>query len=297
MTWCRTTASRCSSPPVRSSSVRASGPAARSNGRRAVAGEQPPGLWLGIRQGAQVDDRQRRRGRRQDDLHGDAAGTLPEDGAQRLVAPGDLPQGPRQQLRAEGAAQPERAGDVVGGALRLELLEEPEPLLGEGERLPRRIARQPAAAAAGRRGLRRAARRDAAPGRPASAPRTARPAPARRRRPRASARSPGWRAASGRRERRSRRGPPPSRRRADRSRCPPAAPPPGWPGRRRQPGRPPPRRLGGRQGAAVELAVGVSGRASRRHEQRRGSCTPAAAGAQEVAQLGGRGRPSRPGTK
>ncbi len=90
----------------------------------------------GIRQGGEVDQRQRPpgyRSRRQDHLdHLGIAG--PEYGAQGLVPAHDLAQRRGQHRRPELAVEAQRAGDVVGRAARVHLLHEPEPLLGKGER-------------------------------------------------------------------------------------------------------------------------------------------------------------------
>ena len=73
----------------------------------------------------------------QSPLHGAGRGGQ-EDRAQRLVAADDPGERPRQHLRPQGAAEARRPRHVVGGARRVELVEEPEPLLGERQRrLPR----------------------------------------------------------------------------------------------------------------------------------------------------------------
>ncbi len=54
--------------------------------------------------------------------------------AERRVAPHDLAEARRERLRVEPTAQFERPRQVVGGAPGLQLIEKPEPLLGEGER-------------------------------------------------------------------------------------------------------------------------------------------------------------------
>ncbi len=60
--------------------------------------------------------------------------TLGEGGAQGLVAAEHLVQGARQGRLVERAVQPERHRQVVDRRARIEPVEEPEPLLGEGER-------------------------------------------------------------------------------------------------------------------------------------------------------------------
>ena len=72
-----------------------------------------------------------------------------------------------ERRHVERPAQAHGGGDVVGRAAGLELVEEPQPLLGERER-QRAVARRPARSG-GAAAARRAARR---------APRSARPAPA-----------------------------------------------------------------------------------------------------------------------
>ena len=128
-----------------------------------------------------------RRGR-VDELHG-----LPvawrERGAQRLVARDELLEGALAAPRTSSAPSSRSAdGDVVGGAAGLELVEEPQALLREGQR-QRAVARH----ADQRRGaaarVRRAARVDArGERRHAWAPRRARAAAAPRRSARADAR-------------------------------------------------------------------------------------------------------------
>ncbi len=61
---------------------------------------------------------------------------IAEGGAQRLVAPHDLAEDRGEQRRREPSLQPDRARHVVEGTAGLELLQEPEPLLGEGQGEP-----------------------------------------------------------------------------------------------------------------------------------------------------------------
>ncbi len=58
-----------------------------------------------------------------------------ERAAQRGVAPGDQGGGLFQDVRLQGAVDPQRRRDVVGRARRIEPLEEPERLLAVGQRL------------------------------------------------------------------------------------------------------------------------------------------------------------------
>ena len=107
--------------------------------RRLLLG-QPPRLRLRIRQASQVHLGQRHDHRGRNHLKRPAVFGH-EGGAQGFVAVHDRLQGEAQRLRAELAPQEHARRDVVGGAARLELLEEPEPLLGERLR-PLTLARQ-----------------------------------------------------------------------------------------------------------------------------------------------------------
>ncbi len=90
------------------------------------------GVARGGVQGAQVDD-----GQRQSDIGLDALDGLPfvhgEVGAKHLVPLNQRVEGLAQGLRVEIAGELESPGDVEGGSARIELVEEPETLLGEGE--------------------------------------------------------------------------------------------------------------------------------------------------------------------
>src|SRR5439155_16925931 len=66
-----------------------------------------------------------------DDLAGDA-GVGDEGGAEGLVAADDLVEGAVEGRAVERAFEPDGGGDVVAGAAGIDLVEEPEPLLGEG---------------------------------------------------------------------------------------------------------------------------------------------------------------------
>jgi hypothetical protein len=88
--------------------------------------------------GPDVHDRERDRLRRGDGRARQAVGTG-EPGAQRLVALHDRVEAAPQPLHVERAGQAHRRGHVVGRGRRLELREEPQPLLRERQRrwLPR----------------------------------------------------------------------------------------------------------------------------------------------------------------
>ena len=109
------------------------GPPAEVEGAGRLGPRETPGLGLAGsgRQGGEVDPGQRE-GRRADDLEGTG---LPcrVGRAESLVAADDLPESARQEPRIEAAQEAERRGDVVGDIPRLDLVEKPEPLLGEGE--------------------------------------------------------------------------------------------------------------------------------------------------------------------
>src|SRR5262245_44552563 len=57
-----------------------------------------------------------------------------ETGTQRLVTRDDLIETPAERLRIEPPDEPPRARNVVGGAPRLQLIDEPQPLLRIRER-------------------------------------------------------------------------------------------------------------------------------------------------------------------
>ncbi len=96
--------------------------------RQALGGDLAPAVG----QGREIDARQRRRRWRVDDLHRPAlAGG--EGRAQRLVAPDHLGQGRRQPAGIDRPVETDDGAHVVGRAPRLEPVEEPEPLLAEGE--------------------------------------------------------------------------------------------------------------------------------------------------------------------
>jgi len=86
-----------------------------------------------LRQALEVDARHRPPAVGLDDL-GRIVVDQGEAGPQGLVAPDDLVQGRAQHSKVQVCLERQQAGQVVGGALGGELVDEPEPLLGEGER-------------------------------------------------------------------------------------------------------------------------------------------------------------------
>ena len=97
------------------------------------------GLAPGGRERGEVEDRRgrQRHGTRRGHRLDRPAGHLREAGAQGLVAADDLRGSGGERRHGEPAAQPHGDRHVVERALRLQAVEEPEPLLGEGERHPR----------------------------------------------------------------------------------------------------------------------------------------------------------------
>ena len=191
------------------------------------------GLTLGGRQRGQVLDRDVEGRLRGHPLHRLAV-LLDEGRAQRLVPRHDRPHRGRQRLGVERPGEPPGAGDVVGGVAGREAVEEPEPLLREGER-DRDIGRPARDAVLGGRAAAQGRLDGAREAGERPAPRRAPPAAPRRRRRRAPATAPGSPGASGRRDGRSGR----RRRRAARPRpaprCRPAAPPAACAARRSPP--------------------------------------------------------------
>ncbi len=112
-------------------------PARQIEGPRRLLADQAAELGFAPRQGEGrgVDQRQRRRGlrRRQDHLHRELA-AQGEDRAQRLVPRHDAGERPRQGGPVEIARQAHRRRHVVDRRAGHQLVDEPEPLLGEGER-------------------------------------------------------------------------------------------------------------------------------------------------------------------
>ncbi len=213
-----TTWSSVRQPQQHAAQQRTAGEIERAAGLFAGQGESRR-LARGLRQPRQVDHAAGRRG--------PAAGSPAparrlrsgEDRAQRLVAAHDLAEAARQHRGSQRPFDAQRHRHVVERAARLELVDEPEPLLGE------RQGQGPLPAAPAREAERSAPRRSGAPprpgrrGPPASGPRRGRAAAARRRRRCAGATSPASPAASGRRGRRSGRPPRPVRGRGARPRC------------------------------------------------------------------------------
>ncbi|KYF98019.1 hypothetical protein BE20_03765, partial [Sorangium cellulosum] len=91
-------------------------------------------LPLGRGEPREVDEGEGPRLRRAVEALDRAAVDGVQRGAQDLVPPDHLRDRAGERLRVERAAQAERRRHVVRGALRLELIEEPEPLLRERER-------------------------------------------------------------------------------------------------------------------------------------------------------------------
>ena len=151
--WWRVRRRTFSSAPSRTRRDRSSGPRVRSKGRAASAAAsrssfRPPRRR---RQAVQLDARQRHRHRRRHHLHRPAR-EYGERRAQGLVAGRDLGEAGGERPGVEPPAAGEGAGDVVRRAPRLELVEEPEPLLGMGER--HRAVVGPARDGVGRQGPR-----------------------------------------------------------------------------------------------------------------------------------------------
>ncbi len=107
---------------------------------RLLAGEPPDlrvapagGTVRSGRQRGEVDDREPPRRRRRHHLDRRAVDDG-EGGAQRRVAADDLVDGGGERRQVEAAAEADRGRDVVGRRAGVEPVEEPQPLLGEGER-------------------------------------------------------------------------------------------------------------------------------------------------------------------
>src|SRR5207253_2661907 len=81
----------------------------------------------------EVDDREVQRACGSDRLDGGAL-ALDEGRPEHVVAPHDLVESSPKDVDVEGTAQPEGDLHRVGGALRLELTEHPQTLLGERQR-------------------------------------------------------------------------------------------------------------------------------------------------------------------
>ncbi len=109
--------------------------AAEVERRGGVLARQPPRLQVAgrLRQAREVGHREREGRGGRDHLDGLAAIQL-ETGAQRLVAAADLRQAARQRHGVERAAQPPGDRQVIGRVARLQLVQQPEALLGKRER-------------------------------------------------------------------------------------------------------------------------------------------------------------------
>src|SRR5205085_7134409 len=83
--------------------------------------------------GLQIDDLQLEVRRKRDDLHRLTINGA-EGGAQDLVTRDDLLEAALQRLGIEPAANPDRAGHIVGRITWSELIQKPQALLGERER-------------------------------------------------------------------------------------------------------------------------------------------------------------------
>ena len=286
--------------PAAAASRAAAGRAARSKGRRAssAASRSRLGLALGRRQIAPGPSTAGRERRRLGAMTCDGPPVRPSrtwcaaprgGGRSRRSA-----RSQRRRRRAGPRAGPRRA--CCRRLARLELVEEPQPLLGERQRAARRRA------APARIDRRPAARPSPAP------PRSARPAPATvgasksarsgSSTPRALAQPrerPGWRAASGRRARRSCRARRPARGPAPRPRSRPPASSIGVRGgdvdgpRRRAAA------VGRGQGLAVDLAVGRQRQRVERARRPTGTMYSGSAPLRKRAQLAARRAPGRRG--
>ncbi len=113
---------------------------------------------------AKVDEWKREGARRLDDLDGEVV-LHAEARAQHLVTTDDLRERPPQRRYVERPAQPRRHGDVIGRAVRIEVMHEPEALLRERQRhrptmLARPQRRRRERVLAGRGGQQRGKSRD-----------------------------------------------------------------------------------------------------------------------------------------
>ncbi len=111
--------------------VRSRGPRERSNGLRPLPHHPGPFTSpLAFPERAEVDLLQGHVDLRRDHLH-QVTVDLGEGGAQDSAAPDELPQGALHGLRIVLARHHDQIDDVVGGAARDQLVQEPELLLGE----------------------------------------------------------------------------------------------------------------------------------------------------------------------
>jgi hypothetical protein len=95
--------------------------------------DDPPGLGFRVGRPRKILDGERQDAWRVDDLLRSAR-SFHEPGPKRFVAAEDLGQCPAQRSLIQLPFETEGIGDVVGGDARLELVDEPEPLLGERQR-------------------------------------------------------------------------------------------------------------------------------------------------------------------
>jgi hypothetical protein len=107
-------------------------PADEVEGSADLVSRDAPHLRLGRISGQplEIDHRQVEMDRGGHDLHRPAL-LVAEGGAQRLVAPRDLLQGAPEDAGLERAAEADRRRHVVEGRAPFELLQEPQPRLGE----------------------------------------------------------------------------------------------------------------------------------------------------------------------
>ena len=132
--WWRVRRRACSSPPSRRRAARRSGPRYEVEGAHRRRSRDPQGLGLPRRprQPREVADGEVEIRGRRDHLDRPRRGGL-ESRAEDLVPADDLPERSGEGGRIEPAGEAHRRRHVVGHVPRRELVEEPEPLLGEGE--------------------------------------------------------------------------------------------------------------------------------------------------------------------
>ncbi len=156
--WCTSASTTWSSGPRRTSPARSRGSRARSKGRRPSATDssrtRASACSAGRPRRSTPGQPDRRRGG--DDLPRHAV-RVREGRAQDLVAPHQLAEAPLQGGDVERPAQAHRRVQVVGAVARIELVQEPEPRLREGQRQrPRRAESARSAARPSRAGRRSA---------------------------------------------------------------------------------------------------------------------------------------------
>ncbi len=262
---------------------------------------QPPHLGLGERRGdrREIDQRHGEVDPRRDRL--DRAGAGQREGrAQGLVAAHHLLERAAEGGDVEPPLEAHRARQVVGRGAGLHPIEEPEPLLGEGERRReagrarlRHEGRRRLAAARGARRLDR--RREAGDG---GRLEERRERQLDRERLAHAARSPGWRGASGRPRRRSPRARRRRRGAAPAPRCRRAPSRPASAAPRRPPARAPSRPRAGR-GRGGRPCRSAPAAARGRRRRRPAPCRPAGArrGGRAARRRAGRPPPAAPGRR